>query len=221
LQQFEMTENERAAPAERRGRTPLYILAAALAAIAGFGAMWIADRMRPSINTTTPGQQSSEGGAKPSGLERLVRVDSATPLTGITFTDGEGRQRTLNEWKGKVVLINLWATWCAPCKLEMPSLDRLQAKLGGADFAVLPISLDRTGADKPRAFLTSNKLENLELFLDTGNALTTVLRVPGLPLSVLVNYEGKEIARLAGSAEWDSPEAEDLIRAAIAQKDGS
>jgi thiol-disulfide isomerase/thioredoxin len=216
-----MTENERAAPAERRGRTPLYILAAALAAIAGFGAMWIADRMRPSTTTTAPAAQGAESSANPSGLERLVRVDSARPLTGITFTDGEGRQRTLDEWRGKVVLINLWATWCAPCKLEMPSLDRLQAKLGGADFAVVPVSLDRTGAEKPRAFLTSNKLEHLELFLDSGNALTTALRAPGLPLSVLVNYEGKEIARLAGSAEWDSPEAEALIRAAIAQKDGS
>jgi thiol-disulfide isomerase/thioredoxin len=116
-----------------------------------------------------------------------------------------------------VVLVNLWATWCAPCKREMPSLDRLQAKLGGADFAVLPISLDRTGPEKPRQFLAANGLKNLDLFLDSGNTLMQAMRAPGLPLSVLIDRQGREIARLAGPAEWDGAEAETMIRALLAQ----
>ena len=196
---------------------PIYILAAALAAIAGFAVFSLVGGpdAGKSVPIVAAGDASADAG-RPSGLGKLVRVTPPAALPEIAFADGEGRDRKLGEWQGKVVLVNLWATWCAPCKLEMPSLDRLQAKLGGADFAVLPISLDRTGPDKPRQFLTSNGLKNLGLFLDRGNSLMQPLRVPGLPLTVLIDRQGREIARLAGPAEWDSPEAESLIRAAIA-----
>jgi thiol-disulfide isomerase/thioredoxin len=216
-----MTDDHNAAPSPAPGRfgaMPIYILAAALAAIAGFAVMsFVAapDGGQPAKKVTT--EDTAGGADKPSGLEKLVRVEPPTALPDIAFTDGEGRDRNLAEWRGKVVLINLWATWCAPCKHEMPSLDRLQAKLGGADFAVLPISLDRTGPEKPRQFLTSNGLKNLDLYLDRGSTLMQTLRVPGLPLSVLVDRQGREIARLAGAAEWDSPEAGAMIRAAIAK----
>jgi thiol-disulfide isomerase/thioredoxin len=197
---------------------PIYILAAALAAIAGFAVMSliaVPDAGQPVKSVIA--ENTADDAAKPSGLEKLVRVQPPAALPDVAFTDGEGRDRNLGEWRGKVVLVNLWATWCAPCKLEMPSLDRLQAKLGGADFAVLPISLDRTGAEKPRQFLASNGLKNLDLFLDRGSTLMQTLRVPGLPLSVLVDRQGREIARLAGPAEWDSAEAETMIRAAMAK----
>ena len=197
---------------------PIYILAAALAAIAGFAVMSliaVPDTGQPV--KTVIAENTVGDAAKPSGLEKLVRVQPPAALPDVAFTDGEGRDRNLGEWRGKVVLVNLWATWCAPCKLEMPSLDRLQAKLGGADFAVLPISLDRTGPEKPRQFLTTNGLKNLDLFLDRGSTLMQTLRMPGLPLSVLVDRQGREIARLAGPAEWDSAEAETMIRAAMAK----
>lgn len=202
---------------------PIYILAAALAAIAGFTAMSLVvapDAGRPvkivTVEDAASGSAAGDAG-KSSGLERLVRVEPANALPNLIFTDGEGRDRNLGEWRGKVILVNLWATWCAPCKREMPSLDRLQAKLGGADFAVLPISLDRTGPEKPRQFLASNGLTNLDLFLDRGGTLMQTLRVSGLPLSVLIDRQGREIARLAGPAEWDGAEAEAVIRAAIAK----
>ena len=193
---------------------PIYILAAALAAIAGFAVMSLVavPESDPQVKVVAP-----QDADKTSGLEKLVRVEPPSVLPEVSFVDGEGRDRNLGEWRGKVVLVNLWATWCAPCKREMPSLDRLQAKLGGADFAVLPISLDRTGPEKPRQFLTSNGLKNLDLFLDRSNTLMQTMRVPGLPLSVLVDRQGREIARLAGPAEWDSTEAETMIRAAIAK----
>ena len=216
-----MIDEDKAAPPAhgRGGALTLYILAAALAAIAGFAVMsFVAppeggqDVKLVPAQTVAPASGEAEIA---NGLERLVRVTPPNALSGVAFRDGEGRDRNLREWQGKVVLVNLWATWCAPCKREMPSLDRLQAKLGGAEFAVLPISLDRTGPDKPRQFIASNGLKHLDLYLDSGSTLMQTLRAPGLPLSVLIDRQGREIARLAGPAEWDGAEAEALIRAAI------
>jgi thiol-disulfide isomerase/thioredoxin len=119
-----------------------------------------------------------------------------------------------------VVLLNLWATWCAPCKVEMPSLNRVQAQLGGNDFAVLPISLDRQGPDLPRRFLASNNLSNLPLLIDASAGLAGKLEAIGLPATFILDREGREIARLLGPAEWDSPAALEVIRAAIAGKVG-
>lgn len=198
---------------------PIYILAAVLAAIAGFSAMSLLAPGKVVTTATDDGEPASGGGSAdvPSGLERLVRVNPPNLLSGVNFTDSDGHARNLGEWRGKVVLVNLWATWCAPCKREMPSLDRLQAKLGGADFAVLPISLDRTGPEKPRQFLASNGLKNLDLYLDRDSKLMEIMRAPGLPLSVLIDRQGREFARIAGPAEWDTAEAETMIRAAIAK----
>ncbi len=224
-----MTEDKKAdgSPKEGEGisRLTLYSLAAAAAAIAGFLSMTLAERLAP---TRAP-EFSTQGRTNPpqnetsasTGLDKLVRLGAPKTLPDISFSDESGGAHALTEWRGKVVLVNLWATWCAPCKMEMPSLDKLQAKLGGAEFAVLPISLDRTGSDKPRQFLAANNLKNLGLFLDTKNTLIQALQVPGLPLSVLLDREGREIARLAGPAEWDSAQAESLIRETISAKGGS
>jgi thiol-disulfide isomerase/thioredoxin len=224
-----MTKNDRhnASPALRGSviRLALYSLVAVVAAIAGFLSMSLADHfsgpqigeMRMASDESAPAAGAEAG----SGLEKLVHVKPPKSLPEIAFTDGAGAGHKLAEWKGKVVLVNLWATWCAPCKKEMPSLARLQAKLGGADFTVLPISLDRGGPDKPGKYLTAAKLDGLGLYLDSANALLQTLQAPGLPLSVLLDREGREIARMAGPAEWDSAEAETIIKDAIASKGGS
>lgn len=224
-----MTKDQKtnAPPASGRGIIPLtlYSLAAAVAAIAGFLTMTLTERFggRPAaeiqvVNAPNPAAADAPAGT---GLEKLVHVKPPKELPDVAFTDASGAEHKLAEWKGKVVLVNLWATWCAPCKKEMPSLNRLQAKLGGADFTVLPISLDRGGPDKPSKYLSASKLDNLGLYLDGANALLQTLAAPGLPLSVLLDREGREIARMAGPAEWDSAEAETIIRDAIAGKDGS
>lgn len=219
-----MAENDKTDDATRSARAigtlPLYSLVAVLAAILGFLSVMAASRfIEPNDGTTQHVQVNAANSAATNeashGLEKLVRANTPKPLPTIGFSDGEGRQRSLSEWRGKVILVNLWATWCAPCRVEMPSLDRLQAKLGGPDFAVIPISLDWSGPDKPRQFLEKNKLGNLPLYLDNSKTLMQSLNVPGLPLSVLIDREGRELARLAGAAEWDSPEAEAIIRAAI------
>ncbi len=184
--------------------------------------MTLVDRFAPRSVTigNAPMQANTVQTSGESGFEKLVEASEPKTLAPFVFTDGDGRERALSEWRGKVVLVNLWATWCAPCKVEMPSLDRLQAKLGGDSFAVLPISLDWSGPDKPRSFLEGEKLANLPLFLDSSKTAMKAFNAPGLPLSVLIDREGREIARLAGAAEWDSADAEALITRAIEGSSG-
>lgn len=210
------------APSGRPGsdRRLFYILAVALAAITGFVATVIIaksvrDLRQTDVRETQPERVAEGAGAK--GWSRLVKASPPVAMGEVAFVDGEGKPRNLAEWKGKVVLLNLWATWCAPCRAEMPSLARLQAKMGGADFAVVAVSQDRGGAEAPRKFLTNNGISQLGLYLDASGKLIQTLKAPGLPLTVLIDREGRQMARLAGPAEWDSPEAEALIRAAMAE----
>jgi thiol-disulfide isomerase/thioredoxin len=197
----------------------LYILTALFAAITGFivvAAILSLTGGPPAEDVAGP-QTSAPAEAGKGGMAKFVRVSPPRPLGAVGFDDGDGRPHTLSEWAGKVVLVNLWATWCAPCKEEMPGLGLLQAKLGGPDFAVVAISLDRGGADRPRQFL-SRTAPALALYLDKSGKLMQALRAPGLPLTVLIDRQGREVARLAGAAPWDSPEAEAVIRDAISAK---
>jgi thiol-disulfide isomerase/thioredoxin len=135
----------------------------------------------------------------------------------LAFADGQGQPKTLADWKGRVVLLNLWATWCTPCREEMPALANLQKTLGGKDFEVLALSVDRKGAEASAAFLKEVKADNLGTFVEPeGNSLQ-VLQAIGLPATILINRNGEEVARLLGPAEWDSPEAQALIKTVIAQ----
>jgi thiol-disulfide isomerase/thioredoxin len=201
------------------GNWALYILVAIFATIAGFLSIGLADLIGryESGQDAVPRQVAApQPGPSGTGLEKLVRSDSPKPLPEIGFSDGEGREVTLAGMRGKTLLVNLWATWCAPCKVEMPGLNRLHAKLGGPDFEVVAISLDWAGAEKPRQFLAANGLDKLALYFDAKKDLMQRFGAPGLPLSVLIDEQGREVARLAGAAEWDSPEAETLIREIIA-----
>ncbi|MDF1719480.1 MAG: TlpA disulfide reductase family protein [Minwuia sp.] len=138
------------------------------------------------------------------------------PVPEARFKDGDGKDMDLTAFRGKVVLVNLWATWCAPCRHEMPSISRLQAARGGPDFIVAAISVDRGGADKSSAFLKEVEADNLPLFIDQTTRIGRTLGAYGLPITILLNRQGDEVARLVGPAEWDSPEAMALIDALIA-----
>lgn len=138
------------------------------------------------------------------------------PVPALTFTDADGRQATLAEFRGRVVVLNLWATWCGPCVQEMPSLDALQAKLGGPGFAVVALSQDRAGVPVVKTFYDERKLANLLIWLDKGNAAGRALKTRGLPTTVIVDAEGREVGRIEGAAEWDSPEMIARLRAVMA-----
>jgi thiol-disulfide isomerase/thioredoxin len=142
--------------------------------------------------------------------------EAPVPVAGISFTDGAGQPKTLASFSGKVVLLNFWATWCAPCRKEMPTLDRLQEKLGGPDFEVVALSMDRAGPDIVKKFYAETGVTHLALNIDSSARVMFTLGAVGLPMTLLIDREGKEIGRLIGPAEWDSPDMVDFIRGRIA-----
>lgn len=139
-------------------------------------------------------------------------------MPDLAFKDGEGNDLKLSNWKGKVVLLNLWATWCAPCRKEMPHLAELQEKFGGDQFEVVAISIDRKGAEASGRFLVEAKSTALNLYIDKTSKVLGKVRAPGLPATVLIDRKGKEIGRLLGPAVWNGPDAVRLIKTAIAEK---
>jgi thiol-disulfide isomerase/thioredoxin len=141
------------------------------------------------------------------------------PLPILAFDGPDGAKHTLADFKGRTVLFNLWATWCVPCRQEMPALDRLQAKLGGPAFQVVAVNIDTAKLDKPKQFLADAGVKNLGLYADPSADIFQTLRlagkVVGLPTSVLLDPQGCEIGTLAGGAEWGSEDALALVKAAI------
>ena len=136
------------------------------------------------------------------------------PLPDFAFLDAKDEERKLADWRGKTVLVNFWATWCAPCVKEMPSLDKLQAEMGKASFVVLPLSLDGPTRSKVAPFYENAKLGNLGIWFDKGRKVQQALDVSLLPTSILIDGQGREIGRLEGEADWDTPEAIALMKAA-------
>ena len=195
-----------------------------LSAIAGFAAVYVTMAPRDnaaiekSQEAAPASTQSTETAtaAKP-GAKMAAFVHKKTPgqLPEITFNDASGKTLTLADFKGKVVLLNLWATWCAPCREEMPALDRLQKEMGGDSFEVVALSLDRKGAEASQKFLTETNATNLKLYIDSSAKQGTVLKIVGMPTTILIDKEGREVGRLAGPAEWDSEDAKALITAAL------
>lgn len=145
------------------------------------------------------------------GVERF-KGSEPKPVKPFAFTDGEGRKTELSDFAGRTVLLNLWATWCVPCVKEMPALDRLQGILGGRDFQVVALSVDRGGRGTVEPFLKKLGVANLELYLDPPNAAMGALGPRGLPTTILVSPEGKEIGRVEGEVAWDSPEIVAFLR---------
>lgn len=136
------------------------------------------------------------------------------PLPDLEFLDADDKPVTFAGFKGKVVLINFWATWCAPCVKEMPSLDRLQAAMGKEKFVVLPLSLDGPSKPKVVPFYKDRNLANLGIYFDKGRKAMQKLDISILPTSILVDPAGRELGRLEGEADWDKPEAIALMKAA-------
>jgi thiol-disulfide isomerase/thioredoxin len=158
----------------------------------------------PGSNTLSQGQMAG-----------FVFRKEPEALPALAFQDATGRERSLADWRGKVVLLNLWATWCVPCRKEMPALDRLQAEMGSDRFEVVAVSVDRSGVQGARKFLDETKVGRLALYADPSARLAATLRAIGLPATLLIDAEGREVGRLLGPAEWDGEDAKRLIRAML------
>jgi thiol-disulfide isomerase/thioredoxin len=137
----------------------------------------------------------------------LMRLhDTPREMLSPPFVDGKARDLTLADFRGRIVLLNIWATWCVPCREEMPTLDALQARLGGDDFHVLPLSIDRAGLDVVRRFYVEIGVRHLDMYLADSTRAMWAFGALGLPTTILIGRDGKELGRLVGPAEWDSPE---------------
>lgn len=140
-------------------------------------------------------------------------------LSGLAFAAADGAPLTLGAFAGKVALVNIWATWCAPCRREMPALDRLQAVLGGEDFVVVPISIDTGEPERAAAFLREIGVEHLPLYTDRSTEIFQTLKqrslALGLPVTLLLDRDGCGLGHMNGPAEWDSFDGRSLIEAAI------
>src|ERR1700737_5333800 len=149
----------------------------------------------------------------------LTLATTPLRLPDLAFEDADGKPKKLSDWRGKTVLVNLWATWCVPCRKEMPALESLQTKLGGKDFEVVAINIDTRDPEKPKTFLKDANLTRLGYFSDQKakvfQDLKSIGKALGMPTSVLVDGQGCEIATLAGPAEWASDDALKLIKAAV------
>ena len=148
-------------------------------------------------------------------MATFVPAKEAGEPLNVTFVDKDGKPRPLSDWRGKVVVLNVWATWCAPCRKEMPSLDRLKAALGGDKFDVLAISTDRGGIEKSAGFLAEVGVTRLETLHEGETRLNGTLRIIGMPTTLLIDGEGREIGRLIGPAEWDGEDAKALVKAVM------
>jgi thiol-disulfide isomerase/thioredoxin len=149
-------------------------------------------------------------------VAKFTLLKEPKPLPELAFTDAEDKPLTLAGFKGKTVLLNFWATWCAPCVKEMPSLNKLQAEMGKEKFAVLPLSLDGPSRPKVAPFYADRKLDHLGIYFDKGKKVLGALDVSVLPTSILIDAQGHELGRLEGEADWDKPEALALMKAAMA-----
>jgi thiol-disulfide isomerase/thioredoxin len=144
-------------------------------------------------------------------MEKFTPTVKGEPVPQLGFSAKDGKDRNFSDFRGKILLVNFWATWCGPCIREMPSLLRLQKARGGSDFTVIALSQDLRGWPVVTPFLEKNDLTDLPVYVDKKTAVSRGLLIRGLPTTILLDRQGRELGRLSGHAEWDSSEALALI----------
>jgi len=218
-----MPERPLAHPAAMR-RIPITIGAVLIGAAIGFAGVYGIGGLKrgPAGDPACRGAVDLARKLAPLAHGEVAALTMATAplrLPDLVFEDAEGNSKKLSDWRGRTVLVNLWATWCVPCRKEMPALESLQTRLGGPNFEVVAVNIDTRDPEKPKNFLKQANLTRLAYFSDEKAKVFQDLkaggRALGMPTSVLVDGQGCEIATIAGPAEWNSDDAIQLIRAAI------
>ncbi len=198
-------------------RAVLGLAAAASVLVAGLLDYDIARRSSWPVEHVAepPTATDSAGPAGSANQLELSVFEQPRPVPEIRFQDDQGHDLTLADFRGRVVLLNVWATWCVPCRKEMPALDRLEARLGGNDFAVIPLSIDRKGVEVVKGFYQEVGVEKLAIYLDPSGKGSRALAIPGVPTTLLIDREGHEVARKMGAAEWDGAAMVSLVERVI------
>ncbi|MBV9556407.1 MAG: TlpA family protein disulfide reductase [Pseudolabrys sp.] len=216
----EQTKQAEKSPSRRRA----YLIGAAV--IAGVAAGWagiygIGGLSRNGDAACVPSVKRAQA-LKPFAHGEVAAVNIAEKplkLPVLAFNDAAQKPRTLADWKDRVVLLNLWATWCVPCRKEMPALEALQKRLGGPDFEVVAVNIDTRNLDKPKSWLSEVGVTGLDYYADPSGKifqdLKSIGRAFGMPTTLLVDRNGCELGTIAGPAEWASGDAIKLIEAAL------
>jgi thiol-disulfide isomerase/thioredoxin len=217
-----MTVESAQGPMARR-RLRMLVTAAVMAGIGAFAAVYVflgasrnpADpQCRPTLDLARRIAPLAHG-----EVAALTVAEEARKLPALVFRDAGGTARSLADWQGRTVLFNLWATWCVPCRKEMPALDALEDKLGGPDFEVVAVNIDTRDPDKPKTWLRDIGIGHLAYYADANAKVFQDLKVVGkaigMPTTLLVDPNGCEIASLAGPAEWASADGVKLVSAAM------
>src|SRR6476661_7677975 len=219
----DMPERPSPHPAAMR-RIPITIGAVLIGAVIGFAGVYGIGGLKrgPAGDPDCRGAVELARKLAPLAHGEVAALTMATAplrLPDLAFEDADGKPRKLSEWRGRTVLLNLWATWCVPCRKEMPALESLQTRLGGPDFEVVAVNIDTRDPEKPKNFLKEANLNRLGYFTDQNanifQDLKGIGRALGMPTSVLVDAQGCEIGTIAGPAEWGSDDAVKLISAAM------
>jgi len=221
----EQSAKSRDDPALRKiGRLRLVSAAAAIAVLAVLAGVYGIARLRsnpadaacqPAVNAATRLAPLVHG-----EVAALAVAQTPFRVPNLTFKDAQAHDKTLADWRGRTVLLNLWATWCVPCRREMPALDALQAKLGGPDFEVVAVNIDTRDPQKPLAFFKDVGISHLAYYTDDSarvfEDLKTAGKAFGMPTTVILDRAGCEIGNMAGPADWASEDGVKLVSAAIA-----
>jgi thiol-disulfide isomerase/thioredoxin len=185
----------------RPARTVLLALAASAAALAVAGGVLVSSRGRPPADTAgTPAIETVDQ----TPLGRFIPASPPRPAPQVSFSDAGGKTVSLADFDGKVVLLNLWATWCAPCRREMPSLARLQTRFGDK-IAVLAVSQDLGGNKVVAPFIAKLGLSAIKIYLDPKSTVAKAFKVDGLPTSFVIDRQGRVRGRVEGEADWNGP----------------
>jgi thiol-disulfide isomerase/thioredoxin len=205
-----------------RRRTALYAVAVVAGLAVGLAGIYGIGAFKPNGDAACRANAALLRKLKPLAHGEVAAVavpDASKVLPDLAFQDADGKTRHLSDWRGKTVLVNLWATWCVPCRKEMPTLDALEQKAGSPDFQVVTINIDTRNLDKPKAWLQETGVSHLDYYSDPSakvfQDLKVIGRAFGMPTTLLVDKQGCELGTIAGPAEWASDDAIKLINAAI------
>lgn len=209
------------APARKSGLKPSVVVLALL--VVGAGAFGLYEMARPASKNVAHSGACAKSLDLASAIDPLIHGEVASlqiatqpnDLGAIAFDDADGKKATIASFKGQAILLNLWATWCVPCRTEMPSLDKLQGSEGSTAFSVVPISVDTTRLEKAKGFFKEIGVTALPYYSDSSgdilHAFKQSQKIVGLPTTILIGGDGCEIATMAGPAQWDSPDAKAVI----------